>query len=74
MLSPTTDLDERVIMSFCHFVHFFPSPSSGEEWVVANPGTFLLSIPEAHELGRIVNAAPFGADLLARPLPARGSR
>jgi alkylmercury lyase len=66
MLSPTETFDERVIMSFCHFVHFFPTPESGEEWTSEDPGTFLLSVAEAHELGRIVNQRRFGAALTSR--------
>jgi alkylmercury lyase len=65
MLSPAEAFDQRVIMSFCHFVHFFPSPEDGAEWIAQHPGTFLLTVPEAHELGRIVNAKRFGAGLAA---------
>jgi alkylmercury lyase len=63
MLSPTEAFDYRLIQTFCHFVHFFPSAESGAEWAAEHPGTFLLSVPEAHELGRIVNRRRFGAAL-----------
>jgi alkylmercury lyase len=63
MLSPAEAFDYRVVMTFCHFVHFFPSPQTGSEWVAEHPGTFLLSVPEAHELGRIVNRRRFGTNL-----------
>jgi alkylmercury lyase len=61
MLAPTEAFDSGGIMSFCHFVHFFPAWSEGEEWVAGHEGTFLLSVSEAHELGRLVNYKQFGA-------------
>ena len=60
---PTEAFDETVITSFCHFVHFFGSPDAGAEWVAEHPGTFVVSVGEAHELGRIVNRKRFGAAL-----------
>jgi alkylmercury lyase len=63
MLLPTQGLDHRVVMSFCSFVHFFPSAGAGREWVARHPETFLLSVAEAHELGRIVNRRRYGASL-----------
>jgi alkylmercury lyase len=71
MLSPAEALDSRVMMSFCHFVHFFPSSDAGASWVAEHPGTFLLSVSEAYELGRIVNGKRFGEGL-ASPLVNRG--
>jgi len=65
MLSPADAFDHTVITSFCHFVHFFPSPEAGAEWVAEHPETFLLSVSEAHELGQIVNRRRFGAGLAA---------
>jgi alkylmercury lyase len=63
MLSPAEAFDYRVIMSFCNFVHFFPTAGTAADWVAEHPGTFLLSVEEAHELGRIVNGKRFDADL-----------
>jgi alkylmercury lyase len=63
MLSPAETLDYRMIMTFCYVVHFFSSPQTGTEWVAEHPGTFLLSVLEAHRLGRIVNHRRFGAAL-----------
>jgi alkylmercury lyase len=74
MLSPTEAFDERVIMTFCHFVHFFPSPQAGAEWVAEHPGTFLLTAAQAHELGRIVNAKRFGPALASPRKAIQGSR
>jgi alkylmercury lyase len=61
MLPPAEAFDYRVMTSFCHYVHFFPSSAEGEGWVAEHGGTFLLSVPEAHELGRLVNRKQFGA-------------
>jgi alkylmercury lyase len=58
-LLPSTDFDADVIQGFCHFVHFFASPEAGESWTAEHPGTFLLSLEDAFELGRLVNARNF---------------
>lgn len=58
-LLPSTDFDADVIQSFCHFVHFFASREAGESWTAEHPGTFLLSLGDAFELGRLVNARNF---------------
>ena len=73
MLSPAEAFDYRVIMRFCNFVHFFPSSVAGTRWVAEHPGTFLLSVPEAHELGRIVNGERLGAGLVASRGASRDS-
>lgn len=43
---------QDLISSFCHFVLFFASEDAGERWVSEHPGTFLLSVEEAFEVGR----------------------
>ena len=56
------DINRRftdVIQTFCHFVHFFTSGEAGESWTAEHPGTFLLSLEDAFELGRLVNARNF---------------
>lgn len=58
-LLPSTDFDADVIQSFCHFVHFFASREAGESWTAEHPGTFLLLLEDAFELGRLVNARNF---------------
>lgn len=58
-LLPSTAFDADVIQSFCHFVHFFASPDAGESWTAENQGTFLLSLKDAFELGRLVNTRNF---------------
>jgi alkylmercury lyase len=62
-LLPDRDFDADVIQSFCHFVHFFASREAGEAWTASHPGTFLLSLDEAFELGRLVNALNFPSAL-----------
>lgn len=58
-LVPDGGFDADVIQSFCHFVHFFASREAGEAWTAEHPGTFLLSLEDAFELGRLVNALNF---------------
>jgi alkylmercury lyase len=65
MLWPAEAFDHTLITSFCHFVHLFPSPDAGAQWVAEHPDTFLLPVSDAHELGRIVNRRRFGAGLTA---------
>ena len=53
------EMQKNVITSFCHFVHFFPSREAGDIWAVKHPGTFMLSIPEAHALARLKNEVQY---------------
>lgn len=53
------ELREHATTSFCHYVHFFRDRQGGERWIAAHPGTFLLSLEAAFELGRRVNAARY---------------
>ena len=62
-LLPDRGFDADVIQSFCHFVHFFASREAGEAWITTHPGTFLLSLEDAFELGRLVNALNFPSAL-----------
>jgi alkylmercury lyase len=69
------ELDERaprennVVTSFCHFVHFFRDREEGERWTERHPETFLLTLDEAFDIGRRVNATRY-RDILQ---PMRGS-
>ena len=65
-LLPDRDFDADVIQSFCHFVHFFASEEAGETWTAQHPGTFLLSLQDAFELGRRVNQINFPFELEAQ--------
>jgi len=62
-LSPTTSFDMNVIAGFCHYVLFFNSEESGNEWIANHKDTFLLTLDEAHDIGRVTNEATFGAAL-----------
>jgi alkylmercury lyase len=53
----------NTIQSFCHFVHFFASEETANEWTARQAGTFVLSPDDGFELGRRVNHARFGARL-----------
>ncbi len=52
MLAPDGAFDHDVVQTFCHYVWFFASPDSGEEWTSHNSGTFLLNIEEANAVAR----------------------
>ncbi|MGH8631979.1 MAG: organomercurial lyase, partial [Burkholderiales bacterium] len=45
-------IDENVIKNFCHFVHFFATEENGRKWVAEHPGTLVLTMEQAWELGR----------------------
>ena len=49
------------ITSFCHYVHFFRSPEVAEPWLKEHPGSFLLSLAEAYEVGRRRNRVRYDA-------------
>ncbi len=61
-LSPDIPFDTDVIMTFCHYVLFFSSEEAGDRWRADHENTFLLTVDEAFEIGRLVNAANFGAN------------
>jgi alkylmercury lyase len=64
-LLPDTDaMRANLVASFCHYVHFFSSHGAARMWLDEHPGTFLLGLDEAHELGRRRNRLRYG-DLLA---------
>ena len=58
-LVPDEPWGHAVIQRFCHFVLLFESRTSGSAWVADHPGTLLLSVGEAFELGRLTNARQF---------------
>ncbi len=51
-LLPEDTWTEDVLGSFCHHVLHFADRRSGEQWVAEHPGTFLLPLADAAELGR----------------------
>lgn len=62
-LSPRERVADDVITTFCHYVLFFASADAGTRWTHDHPGTFLLSLDDAFELGRRSNRLRFGAAL-----------
>ncbi len=50
----------RIISSFCNYIHFFASQEVGEEWAAnRGEGTFVLTLSEAFELGHLCNSLRF---------------
>jgi alkylmercury lyase len=62
-LVPTRPWDEDVIRSFCHQVLYLAAEEAGRRWMATHPGTFLLSVEQAFEVGRRFNLGRFGAAL-----------
>jgi len=60
ILDPPEDIQEDIVSKFCHHVFFFASAAAGGQWTDGNPGTRLMSIPDAFELGRLKNLRRFG--------------
>lgn len=46
--------------TFCRHVNFFAARSAAERWRAENPDTVILTLGEAHALGRIRNRRAFG--------------
>jgi len=64
-LLPDVDaMRANLVASFCHYVHFFRSPEAARSWLEEHPGSFLLSLADAYEVGRRRNRSRYG-DLLA---------
>ncbi len=64
MSFPSTTLaamKENVRASFCQQVFFFSSIEDGTAWTSRKPGTIVLNLEEAFELGVRKNALQFGA-------------
>lgn len=57
ILEASRPFDADVISSFCHYVHFFVDAKAGEKWTSEHPETFLISLDEAFELGRLTDQA-----------------
>jgi len=62
-----SDFVNNTIQSFCHYVHFFPSAESAEEWKKDHEGGFVLPVNEAYRLGGVFTHALFGDVIPARP-------
>lgn len=61
----------RLIVTACHYIHFFVSPDSGRRWTDTHPDTVLLSVEDAFAFGQSQNTTMFGTALSGR---ARGPR
>jgi alkylmercury lyase len=48
-------LDQHVINTFCHFIHFFADPAAADEWTAQRDGTFTISVADGREIARLVN-------------------
>ena len=53
--------------SFCNEVHFFRSEEAASEWLATHPGALVLSVPDAFELGRLLNSLTLERDTLVDP-------
>ena len=60
---PTQGFDADIIQSFCHYLLFFASEESGKRWTAEHEDTFLLSLDEGFQLGRMWIEGVFGAAL-----------
>ena len=63
MLEPREDMLADVVKRLCHYIHFFASEASGRAWTKQHPGTVLLSLEAAFELGRRTNRMRYGEAL-----------
>jgi alkylmercury lyase len=59
LLPDAAEVQKDVLITFCHFVHFFPSRQSAESWCAQHRGTFILSIDDAHTLARRKNRVQY---------------
>jgi alkylmercury lyase len=60
--------------TFCCYVNFFASEEAAGEWVKRNEGTYIASIAEGFEYGRLYNHAQLGGALAEEGAwPARGT-
>ena len=66
---PKADFVNNTIASFCHYVHFFPSPESAAAWTAEHPGTFAVPLADAYELAEVLTQTVFG-----KVVPARRQR
>ncbi len=66
LMPDAAEIQKDIVSTFCHFVHFFPSRPSGEAWAAQHPGTFILSVAEAHAIARRKNQAQYGEAMGSR--------
>lgn len=56
-------VDQHVITTFCHFIHFFASSAAASEWTGQHEGTFSISLAEGSEIARLVNRGRYSSIL-----------
>lgn len=61
-LDPSPDWEDDVIEQFCHLILLFADREAGETWTGEHAGTFLLSVDEGFELGRLTLGRLAGAE------------
>ena len=70
----------KAMASFCHYIFFFPDRETAGAWTGRHPGTTVISVPDAFELGRQMVAARWRPPPRSRAragkeeAPLRGSR
>jgi alkylmercury lyase len=58
---------EDVVGTFCGYVHFFASEQAAREWAKRSEGSYIASIAEGFEYGRLYNHSRLGAALASTP-------
>ena len=62
-LRPDRPFDADLVMSFCHFVHFFRDEAAAEAWTAKHSNTFAISVAQGFEIGHLSNRRKFGRAL-----------
>jgi alkylmercury lyase len=70
---PSADFVNDTIASFCHYVHFFPSPGSAAKWTAEHPDTFAVPLADAYELAEVLTQTVFGSVVPTREERRGGS-
>lgn len=60
----------RIIVTACHYIHFFVSDESGRGWTERHPNTVLLPLDDAFVYGQRQNRRMFGHELSRRAATA----
>lgn len=60
-VEPTTKgVDDDIRRNFCSYIHFFSSRESAALWTDKNEGTFVISLEDAYQCGKLKNQKQFG--------------
>jgi alkylmercury lyase len=60
--APERASTDDIVESFCCHVHFLAGAQTAGRWASAHPGTFVLPVDDAFELGRLATRAFFPAN------------